>query len=196
MKSTMKSLRQKAYLEYQGDGLLDILIGLAIMGFGLSMIASAFMVTSWLPLMLYMPLKGLITIPRFGYVEFDSETRNRQKLTLTLLVGLMALSVFTGLFFWFVFANPPAGLDAFLGKYILLVLGGFMALMMLAAAFMLGLRRYYVYAGLTMLVLWAGIELGLDEHLFVIGLGLVFVIPGTYMLWRFIQKYPVAEQDG
>lgn len=191
----LNTLRQKAYLQYQGDGLLDIVIGLAVIGFGLSMIASGFLVMSWLPSLSYVPLKRLVTIPRFGYVEFDSAMENRKKLARTLLLGVLSLSLFSGLFFWLSANNIPASIDSFVEKYILLLLGFFMAIMLLGGGYLLGIKRFTVYAGMTMIILWAGIEMGLQDHSYVVFLGLTFLVPGLFMLGRFLQKYPKDNQN-
>ena len=195
MENDLKRLREKAYLQYQQDGILEIVIGLAIIGFGLSMLASGFLVMSWLPILMYVPLKMMITVPRFGYVQFDSEQQTRERLTRTFLVGVMTLSLFTGLYFWMALGASSPGVDAFLGKYVLLALGAFVAIILTGGAYLLGIRRFYVYAVLTMGILWAGIELGIPESTFVIFLGLVFLVPGMWMLVQFLQRYPKTTGD-
>jgi len=65
-----KDLGRKAYLSYHQDGLIDILIGLGILGFGLMMLTDSvvFNMLAWMPIIFYVPLKNRITVPRFGYV--------------------------------------------------------------------------------------------------------------------------------
>ena len=80
----LKKLSRKAYLSYHQDGLIDILIGLGVLGFGLMMLTDSvvFNMMAWMPIIFYVPLKNRITVPRFGYVQFTSERVKRQRLLL------------------------------------------------------------------------------------------------------------------
>ena len=91
-----KELSRKAYLSYHQDGLIDILIGLGILGFGLMMLTDSivFNLLAWMPIIFYVPLKNRITVPRFGYVQFSSERTKKLRSLLVFLVGLLALIFF------------------------------------------------------------------------------------------------------
>ncbi|MCP5099100.1 MAG: hypothetical protein GY943_26400, partial [Chloroflexi bacterium] len=79
--TNLKALRQKTYLSYHQDGIIDLMVGLSTLGFGISMAAegSGFIVLSWIGFLLYAPLKKVITVPRLGFVKFDDEQTQRVK---------------------------------------------------------------------------------------------------------------------
>ena len=63
-----KKLRQKTYQSNHQDGLIDIIIGLAIIGFGLNMAFdnAVFSFMGWLPIIFYVPFKNRLTVPVLG----------------------------------------------------------------------------------------------------------------------------------
>ena len=69
-----KKLQQRTYASNHQDGLLDIIIGLGFIGFGLNMAFdnSAFIFLAWMPIIFYVPFKNRITVPRIGYVKFST----------------------------------------------------------------------------------------------------------------------------
>jgi hypothetical protein len=192
-----KDLRQKTYLAYHQDGIIDALVGLGIMGFGLNMAAdnSALLVLSWIPIILYAPLKKLITVPRLGYVKFDDERTNSIRMILGILVGLTALAFFLGMFIFLRNDSLSVDASAWLKKYHMLLLGTFVALAFVIGGLLTGIKRLFVQAVLAELVLIGGIELGLQPPTYVlIWGGLTFLI-GAWLLVQFLRQYPVANQE-
>lgn len=193
-----KELRQKAYLAYHQDGLIDTLVGLGILGFGVNMMTdnSAFIVLSWLPFILYAPLKKAITVPRLGYVKFDSERTKSIKLTVSLLVGLTSLAFFLGMAIFLRNDSMSADMDVFLKKYHMLLLGSFVAAGFVVVGLLSGIKRFYLQAALAELVLIGGIELGLEPPAYVmIWGGLTFLI-GLVLLVQFLRQYPAVGGEG
>ena len=94
-----KELANRAYMAYHQDGIIDILLGAGIVGFGMQMLfdSSAFMILTWMPFLFYMPLKNHITAPRFGYVRFTGEQEERTRNTRLILIGLLTFTMFLGL---------------------------------------------------------------------------------------------------
>lgn len=192
-----KDLQQKTYLAYHKDGLIDTLVGLGILGFGLNMAtdSSAFIVLSWIPFILYAPLKKMITVPRLGYVKFDSERTTSVKMTKMMFVGVATLALFLGLFVFARGDSMAADMSALFKKYHMLLLGSFVAIAFVVGAALSGIKRFYVQAGLALLVLIGGIELGIEEPVYVlIWGGLTFLI-GAWLLVRFLQQYPILKGD-
>ena len=69
-----RKLERKTYLYYHQDGLLDLIIGAMILGFGLNELTDT---AIWgflavLSIIAYVPLKNRITFTRLGYVKFNS----------------------------------------------------------------------------------------------------------------------------
>lgn len=196
-KDTLQGLARKAYLSYHQDGIIDILVGLGITGFGLFMLTTnyVFMMLTWLPILFYMPLKNRITIPRFGFVRFSGEAEQRRKLFIVALIGVMSLSLFAGIGVFFLFESGSPGLRGFLGQYLILVLGIFFALAAIFAAIFTGVWRFVVYAVVGLGIIIAGIQLQIPEPYYVIFIGILILLSGIWLLARFLRKYPHSHED-
>lgn len=189
-----KKLQQKTYQSYHQDGLIDMIIGIGFIGFGLNMALdnSAFLFLAWMPIILYVPFKNRITVPRIGYVKFSgSNTR------LFIFVAVLLLVSLAGIFF-FLFtgqANIPPQLSAWIGQYHMLPLGGIAALCFVGAGLLTGITRLYAYAVLTIGMFAAGIWLGIQQSIFVMATGFLIEAVGIWLLIRFLQKYPNATEE-
>ncbi len=192
-----KELRKKVYLSYHQDGLIDIIIGASILGFGLQIATnnSAFLFLTWIGFILYTPLKNRITIPRLGYVRFDEERKTAMRLVLLIAIGVLVMAMFIGLFVFVRSGNMPQTASDWLKKYHMLLLGIFIAIPLFAAAFWSGLKRLIIYAGLILSVIFAGIQLGIDPPLYVIALGCIILLAGLWVLFRFLKQYPVVNKN-
>ena len=189
----LKQLEKKAYTAYHQDGVLDIIIGLCLLGFGVRMATDspAFLIMSWLPILFYLPLKNRITIPRFGYVRFNSERGITVKFSLAIAVGLVFVVFILGLI---VFAGSqvlPTSIKGWLKEYHMLLLGGFAAIAFAGAGFFTGINRFYSYAVLIIIIILTGIWLGLPAPIYVIGIGILILMVGLVLVYRFMQKYPI-----
>ncbi len=79
----------------------------------------------------------------------------------------------------------------------MLILGGLAALILTAAAAATGLKRFHIYAGLTLLFNIAGTFLPVHEGVTTVLLGVTILICGIWLLARFIRMYPLPdEEDG
>lgn len=192
-----KELRQKTYLAYHQDGLIDVLVGLGIIGFGLNMATenSALLILSWIPFILYGPLKKYITVPRLGYVKFDSERTNSIKLTVSFLVGLTSLALMVGMIVFLRSDDLSANAAALLKKYHMLLLGTFVAAAFVIGGLLSGIKRFYVQAALAELILISGIELGLQPPTYVLIWGGVTFLIGIWLLVQFLWQYPVVSEE-
>ena len=143
-----EALKRKIYLSYHQDGILDLAIGLSILGFGINMSteSGAFIILSWIGIMMYTPLKSAITIPRIGFVQFDSARKRRTKLLLMLGTGLMTLSLFLGAYMFFQTDNFSAEFESWFRQYYLLILAAFPAILLAAAGIWLGVYRFLLHA--------------------------------------------------
>jgi len=191
-----KDLGRKAYLSYHQDGLIDILIGLGILGFGLMMLTDSvvFNMLAWMPIIFYVPLKNRITVSRFGYVQFSTERTKNLRMLGVLLLGLLALILFAVLYVFTVSGDMPPAIRAVLGKDGMLLMGGLFALMLVLGGLVTRLDRLFVYAALTILIIPGGVVLGIEPSYRVIFLGTLILIIGTVFLIRFLRKYPMEPK--
>jgi hypothetical protein len=204
-----KRLERKAFLSHHQDGLLDLLIGQIMLGFGLGMASDWFgglAILGFLPIALYVPLKNRITIPRLGYAEFIPKP-SREAL---LKIGYPVL-ICTCMVIFLLIARVPEGVTpvaevwtpsetwpAFRlwiqGKEPLLI-----GLAMLVVFGVVGLateiRRMFVYAVMGLIIM-LGSQLfngPIFIPLFVLS-GIAFAV-GIIFLIRFVRKYPKISEE-
>ena len=87
-----RQLERRTYLLYYQDGLVDIIIGLCVIGFAVNMLtdSSALSILAWMPVILLPGLKNRITVPRLGFARFDPKrTGSLRLLTMMLILGLV-----------------------------------------------------------------------------------------------------------
>ncbi len=190
-----KKLQQKTYQSYHQDGLIDILIGLGFIGFGLNMAFdnSVFIFLAWMPIIFYVPFKNRITVPRIGYVKFtSSNTRLAIAVAVLLLVFLIAIFLFliTGR------DNVSPQLSAWISQYYLLPLAVIAGICFVGAALLTGITRLYAYAGLIIILFAGGIWFVVQPPFFVLITGVVIEAVGIWMLVRFLRKYPLGSEEG
>jgi hypothetical protein len=190
-----KKLQQRTYASYHQDGLIDIIIGWAIFGFGLNMALdnSAFLFMSWLPIILYVPLKNRTTVPRIGYVKFSSS--NSLVLGIVLAVLLVLL---LGIFILLIVGPNliPVQITEWFRQYYLLLFGSLVGLGFAGTALATGISRFYAYAVMIVLVFAAGLWLKIPEPIYVLTAGLVMLGAGIALMVRFLRKYPRTNEAG
>lgn len=190
-----KKLQIRTYQSYQQDGLIDIIIGVMIIGFGLYMVIdnSAFIFLTWLPIIFYVPLKNRITVPRIGYVKFSS---SRIRLIIGILMAIIAFVFLVGIFLYLSSGRISPELTIWIKKYYMLVLAAIAAFAFTSAAILTGISRLYGYALLILVVFAAGVWLGVQPAIYVLACGLLIEVVGIWHLIRFLRKYPLAHQEG
>jgi len=195
-KTTLDQLRRRAYLAYHRDGIIDILIGATIIGWSLWLLLDniVFNSISWMSFILYVGLKNAITIPRFGFVQFD-ESNKRKASMVGLGVGLLLFVAIVGVLF---FVGPdflPSSLTNLMRKYDLLVLGAFGGLAMVVAGFWSGIQRLVVYAAILVGLVWLFIELDLSGLYALLISGSLIVTIGLVLMVKFILRYPLHPAE-
>ncbi len=193
--SKSQSLTQKLYLAYHQDGILDLVIGVILLLFAAVLLFDqvVFIGTIGIPAILYFPLKQRITYPRLGYIRFEAEEEQQRRYILLLGLGVVA---FVGLAVFYILVGdlPESVLDV-LRTNDVLILGVLIGLFLGALAASLKNRRFYLYAGLAVLLVWSAHFLGFRAGIAVTVLGTAVEATGVYVLLRFLKKYPV-EQEG
>ena len=193
----LKKLGQKAYLGYHHDGIIDIILGLCTLGFGIRMAIDSpvFLFMSWVPILFYLPLKNRITVPRYGYVRFTSDRSRAILFSLVIVVGVVFLAFFIGLFVFASGNSIPQIVDQWLKQYHMLLLGGFAALALAGAAVFTGIRRFLGYALLFIAIIAIGIWMELPAPAYVIVLGAIIFLIGLWMLYRFMSSHPIISRE-
>lgn len=189
-----KQLERIAYLSYQQDGIIDLLIGWATLAFGLNiaMDASIWTILGWMPILFYVPLKNKITVPRLGYVKFDPNRGNPSKRTLSFLIlGFLALSVL-GIVVFLTSNQEPIPVIDWIREYTLLFYGLIGIVGFGLAGLISGIQRLYLYALLSLLFMGGGQLIGVEEYVSFFLLGISIFVVGAVLLTRFIRRHPVV----
>ena len=190
-------LKRKVYLAYHQDGILDLVGGSVVLGFGLNMLTDniVFLMIGWLAMMLYVLVKQRVTIPRFGYVRFESQKKTLQKAWLSVGIGVL-LVLFFFMLNIFVSRQPTSSeTQAWIQRYHMVPLSTMLfGLPALAAAIFLGLKRFYLYALLTAGLPLVGAWLNIETYIPIVIIGGVMLMFGVVLLASFLQKYPLNAE--
>jgi hypothetical protein len=189
----------QAYLSYHQDGLLDLLVGFALLLGGIYVLVDldiplgAIWVVLWLPI--WLSAKKSITARRIPDVEV-SEHQDAGLMRAALFgVGALVLLVLAVLVVLWgqSTGSVPEWFLAGLRQYLAPVLGLLGALVLVIAAWLSGLNRLYAYALLTAVAFTGGYLLGAPFALAVTVVAAVVTVWGAVLLVRFVRTHPVQE---
>jgi hypothetical protein len=190
-------LKRKVYLAYHQDGILDLAAGSVVLGFGLNMLTDniVFLMIGWMAMMLYFLVKQRVTVPRFGFVRFESKERTTQKAWVSVGIGVLMV-----LFFFvlnFVLRRQPTSPEtqALIQRYHMVPLSAMLfGLPTLAAAIFLGLKRFYFYALLAVGLPLLGALANIETYIPIVTTGAIMIAVGAVLLVNFLRKYPLNAE--
>ena len=188
------TLKRKVYLAYHQDGILDLVAGSVVLGFGTFMLTDniAFLMFGWFVMMMYVFLKNRITVPRFGYVRIDSEKKALMRSWISVGIGVLVLLLFFLLPIFLRRGPASPETEALIRRYHMVPLSTMLfALPALGAAIFLGLKRFYLYALLAVGLPLLGAMLNVETYLPIVTTGAVILAFGAVLLTNFLKKYPL-----
>jgi hypothetical protein len=188
----LREIEQRTYLAYHQDGLADIAAGFFITGFGLDMAlnSSIFLMISWLPILLVLPLKKLITYPRIGYIKFAPERRRKISKGILAMVMVLVLSAGLAMIALLAVSGELAGLKAWFDRYPMLLLVAIIAGGLALAALMFQIARFYLYAIIEFGAWLLSDLLGIDPGIPVVITGAIMLLVGIGLFIRFLIENP------
>jgi hypothetical protein len=192
------TLKRKVYLAYHQDGILDLVAGSVVLGFGTFMLTDniAFLMAGWFVMMMYVFLKNRITVPRFGYVRIDSEKKALMKSWISVGIGVLVLLLFFLLPIFLRREPTSPEMDAWIRRYHMVPLSTMLfGLPALGAAIFLGLKRFYLYALLAAGLPLLGAMLNIETYIPIVTTGAVIITYGAFLLANFLKKYPLNTED-
>ena len=194
---SLKGDERRAYMSYHEDGLLDLMVGLAVLLAGIYVLVDldiplgAVWVVLWLPL--WLSAKKSITARRVPDVEISEEQYDGMWRAAAFVIAALVLLVCAVLaLIWGRNAGLIAeGFIAAVGQHLMWGLGLFGALVLGVAAWLSGLNRLYAYALLTAVAFVGGYLLGAPFALAVTVVAAVVMVWGGVLLVRFVRTHPV-----
>jgi hypothetical protein len=194
--SNSKSLREKMLMIYHDDGILDIVVGATVLMLTAVMAFEngPFIGLIGIPVILYIPIKEKVSIPRIGVIRFRSQEVTRKKLFVLFYLGLAVLLTF--LIWIFVRKDSQSELiEVFRNNEVLFfiaILGG----TLFAAGLGMNNLRFVVYALLSAsLVSGLYYYAGLRVWIAVLITGLFMEAVGIYKLVGFLRANPLGSEE-
>ena len=189
--TSLKKLKRKAYLAYHQDGIIDVLIGVAILGFGLwlNLDQPIFAYAILLCFGSYVRLKNAVTVPRFGYVRFQ-ESKREIGLLIGVGIGLALLALVLAILFLLGPERVRLAPFTFLRKFHVYVMSSIGAILMAIFGLWSGIRRLLAYALLLIAALVTTYLLELDGSVPLLLTGSSLMLIGLLLMTRFIRRYP------
>ena len=198
-KMNLQEIRRQVYLYYTEDGLLDISLGLVILGFGLLLLLDlpAFVgALGLIGLLVWYLGKGSLVVPRVGSIQ-PGPTLKKRFLGFFINVCLVGIGVLI------LFLLGRGSGESFFSTYSLGLLGFVLALGISSLGFLMNANRFYFYGILVFVSMAAGEYLkssitAVDPFLIgVISAGSIILAAGLILLIRFLSKFPVINlEDG
>ncbi len=196
----LKTIERQAYLSYHQDGLIDLFVGGALFSIALLiwlLPESWFFLIGSLVVMssLYAAVKKKITVPRMGYVEFSSV--RRQKTQYIFLVFVMIL-VFANILTIIAWLFPSLGVLIFESMFTILLIGLIGGGLLLFIGSISDIKRFHAYSILFLGSAVFTFFIPVLAVLPLISLGIVMMIYGSSLLYRFVKQFPkesLGEMD-
>ena len=197
----LKEVEKKVFTSYFNDGIWDIYGGLILLGFGLTMLTGsvylqlAFVTVAMVPLL----LKRRIVISRLGLVKFSPQRQAKTKKSLVAAMIVLTATALLGFVFFVLFATDsmPQWLHTWMQNYFLVFFGGMMAVLVAAAAFLVGVKRFYAYAILIFIAfsIAAMLRMADLEGVPVTVAGGLVLLSGIWILVRFLRDNPLPGEE-
>lgn len=197
----LKDVEKKVFSSYFNDGLWDIYGALLLLGFGLAMVSDwdYFMIPVATIAVVLLLFRQRIIRPRLGLVKFSLERQVKTKRAKIIAFTALIITALLGAAFFILFStnNAPEWLEIWMANYFFATFGGIQALFVAIAAYVVGVRRYYIYAALIFIsYVITGLLRPYDlEYIPVLVAGSIILISGVALLFRFLRRYPLPPKE-
>lgn len=197
----LKEIERKVFKSYFHDGLWDIYGAFFLLGCGLTIVSGwdYLIAVVAAPAIVLLLFRQRIVQPRLGRVKFSPERQSKTKRATLVAVITLTFTMLLGVGFFVLFStNSVTGwLDIWMENYSFATFGGIQALLVAVAAYIVGVRRYYIYAALVFIsYIFGGILRSNDmEGIPILIAGSIILISGAVILTRFLRKYPLPPKE-
>jgi len=191
-----QSQKAQTMLLYHSDGALDIVAGAVLLNLGLDVInqVPTTSLFTWIPILLLTSIKRRFMLPRLGLQALGGDEKRVNNWTIQSTVGLaVGLLLISLLLLGDVFKLQQLALPAWLPNPYGLAFGLAGALCLFIGAWLIPLRRFFIYAAVS---LAAGLLSGflLPSYAAVFLLAAVMVGLGVRVMLAFMRRYPEPEK--
>ena len=193
----LENLEEQTYRTTQQDGLIDLLVGLGLLGFGLGVMLEFPMLTILAPALLatmWKPLRDRITTRHLGYVRFSEKRRQRERRGLRATHWALVGTLLAGVALWFVLARGGAAARETAGSFGLAPLALMVALLLAVAGLAMRVPWFFGYAALAV-VAAALVPLGVPGVYGLTVVGAAITFTGLTKLIRFMRRYPPGPME-
>ncbi len=188
----LKEVESRAYGTRSENGVLDIVVGAGVAGYGLLAQVGAYLVPTYC-LALALLLNRLVVVPRVGRVRFAADRRARERMGILLIALLILLPIPIGLAVFF--ADRLSSLTGFVATNLTIALGLLIALGMSVVAWAKSAGRFFVFA-IMAVINFAGAQLfGQPLQWPMIATGAPVLAVGIILIARFATKNPVQRVE-
>jgi hypothetical protein len=197
----LKEVEKKIFTSYFHDGMWDLYGGLILLGFGLTMLTGwdylmfAFVAVAMVPLF----IRKRIVIPRLGMVKFSSERQTKTKKSILAATITLTFTAILGMVFFILYSSNtmPQWLEVWMHDYFLIFFGGMIAVLVLIAAFLVSVKRFYVYAVLIFIAFFLASMLRPEdmEVIPITVVGSLILLSGIVILIRFLHNNPLPKEE-
>jgi hypothetical protein len=197
----LKEIERKAFTSYFHDGMWEIYGGLILLGFGLTMhtgweyMIVIFVAMAMVPLL----IRKRIVIPRLGIVKFSPERQAKTKKSVLAATITLTFTALLGMMFFILFSTNtmPRWLEVWMSDYFLAFFGGMVAVIIIAAAFLVSVKRFYAYAVLVFFSFYLSSVLrpGDMDAIPILVAGGLILFSGAVLLIRFLRNNPLPKEE-
>jgi hypothetical protein len=187
----LKHITKKVYMSYFQDGLWDILLGIYLVGWGVSIWQDLVAVMGGMWVAIYFAVLGvkrMVVYPRSGYIKLNEARKQQMRMVILgvvlFVLGFAVLGIFAA-------GNRPEWLD----DYFMFLLITMMAVVIAVLGYWWRVTRWYIYG----LIVFAG---GAAQQWLNMPLELGFFIPGGIvgiygisLFIGFLRKYPKPNRE-
>jgi len=189
----LKAIEKKAFISYHQDGLSDIIVGLALLLTGFSLIydiSTLAIIFICVLVPLGTSLRKSIIVPRIGFVKFSKARLTRKN---RLMIIALSATFIVGVFNFIAFGGEQSAWKEFVRNLELVPFGIVAAFIMALVGYLFAIDRLIVYALLTAGSFVAFHLLGIPPPTNFFLLGIVILATGVILLLSFLRKYPLQK---
>jgi MFS family permease len=190
MNDAVKDIEKKAFRSFWGDGLLDVMVGLAVLVMGISWWQDVAVMGAIFPAVcvsMWYPLRKRLVEPRMGYVEFSGDREIKVRSFRYGLFAFFTGTMMLGLVIYFLWNSDILSQPAhWIAGFPLVLIG-------IPAVFFALFTKCWRFAIYGMVLFQAGVEVawqGWDPHVGMIASGTLITVVGMVFLVRFLSRYP------